>query len=246
VTVPVNAGLNSPVNKPVSAHVSSSVSLPSNWGMALQALRERGLQQRDPLGLHHLETLAGRLGPLQGEARRCLEERMARKLAALQALAPVASDDALAVAPAPAPAPAPPSAPSRRPLAELLAYLQSRDGPGEPQRELRTLRAHRDTWARLRDEQRLAQALSSLPPNAGPLNSHRLVLRALQRMRELSPGYFHHFLAHLETLQGLEQAGATPAASPAARPRASPAKPASRPASRPSAGRPKGPRPKEV
>ena len=242
MTVPVSAGLNSPVNAPVSAQVSSL----AEWGTALQALRERGLQQRDPVGLYRLETLARRLGPLQGEARRCLEERMSRKLAALQALAPVASDDALAVAPAPAPAPAPPPAPSRRPLAELLAYLQSRDGPGESPRELRTLRAHRDTWARLRDEQRLAQALSSLPPNAGPLNSQRLVLRALQRMRELSPGYFHRFLAHLETLQGLEQAGATPAAGPAARPRATPARPASRPASRPTAGRLKVPRRKEA
>lgn len=219
----------------------------AEWGTAVQALRERGLQQRDPVGLYHLETLARRLGPLQGEARQCLEEHMARKLAALQTLAPVASDDALAVAPAPPPALAPAPVPSRRPLAELLAYLQSRDGPGEAQpRELRTLRAHRDTWARLRDEQRLAQALSTLPPNAGPLNSQRLVLRALQRMRELSPGYFHRFLAHLETLQGLEQAGAPPAASPAARPRATPTKPASRPASRPSAGRTKGPRPKEA
>jgi hypothetical protein len=226
--------------------VTVPVSSLSDWGTAVQALRERGLHQRDPVGLHHIETLARRLGPLQGEARRCLEELLARKLAALQTLAPVASDDALAVAPAPPPALAPVPAPSRRPLAELLAYLQSRDGPGESPRELRTLRAHRDTWARLRDEQRLAQALSSLPPNAGPLNSQRLVLRALQRMRELSPGYFHRFLAHLETLQGLEQAGVTPAASPAARPRATPAKPASRPASRPTAGRPKALRPKEA
>jgi len=72
------------------------------------------------------------------------------------------------------------------------------------------------------------------------------VLRALQRMRELSPGYFHRFLAHLETLQGLEQAGAAPAAGPAARPRATPARPASRPASRPTAGRLKVPRRKEA
>ena len=232
------------------------MSPPGDWGTALQALRARGLQQQDPVGLHHLETLARRLAPLQGEARRCLEDRLVRTLAALEARtraepaeaaalgrsgAPGASGDAPAMVTAPGPTPAP----SRRPLAELLAYLQSRDGPGESPRELRTLRAHRDTWARLRDEQRLAQALSSLPPNAGPLNSQRLVLRALQRMRELSPGYFHRFLAHLETLQGLEQAGATPAAGPAARPRATPARPASRPASRPTAGRPKVPRRKE-
>lgn len=241
----MGACLTSPVSSPVRSPVSSSVSPPSDWGAALQSLRERGLQQLDPVGLHHVETLTRRLAPLQGEARRCLEALLARKLAALQSLAPVASDDALAVSPAPASVTAPPPAPPRRPLVELLADLQSRDGPGEPPRELRTLRTHRDTWARLRDELRLAQALSSLPPNAGPLNSQRLVLRALQRMRELSPGYFHRFLAHLETLQGLEQAGATPSASPAARPRATAARPASRPAARPTASRLKAPRRKE-
>ena len=31
------------------------------------------------------------------------------------------------------------------------------------------------------------------------------MLRSLQRMRELSPGYFHRFVSHLETLQWLEQ-----------------------------------------
>ena len=40
-------------------------------------------------------------------------------------------------------------------------------------------------WARLDIEQQLAQALASAPENAGPLSSHRLVLRALERMRDL-------------------------------------------------------------
>jgi Protein of unknown function (DUF2894) len=49
------------------------------------------------------------------------------------------------------------------------------------------------------------QALARKPAQAGPLNSHVLVLQALELMRELSPDYLRHFLAHVESLQWLER-----------------------------------------
>jgi len=50
------------------------------------------------------------------------------------------------------------------------------------------------------------KATHRAPENAGPLNSHMLVLRTLGLMRELSPHYLRRFLSHTETLLWLEQA----------------------------------------
>jgi hypothetical protein len=45
------------------------------------------------------------------------------------------------------------------------------------------------------------------PANAGPLNSHALVLQVLSLMRDLSPEYLRRFVGTVETLQWLERAG---------------------------------------
>jgi hypothetical protein len=44
------------------------------------------------------------------------------------------------------------------------------------------------------------------PANAGPLNSHALVLQTLSLMRDLSPDYLRRFVAGVEALQWLERA----------------------------------------
>jgi hypothetical protein len=67
------------------------------------------------------------------------------------------------------------------------------------------LQFFRRTWSRLSAEQRLAQSQSTLPENAGPLHSHQLVHRSLTLMRELSPAYFEHFIAHVDALLWIEQ-----------------------------------------
>ncbi len=69
----------------------------------------------------------------------------------------------------------------------------------------RMLQFFRRTWSRLSAEQRLAQSQSTLPENAGPLHSHQLVHRSLTLMRDLSPAYFDHFIAHVDALLWLEQ-----------------------------------------
>jgi hypothetical protein len=50
------------------------------------------------------------------------------------------------------------------------------------------------------------EAIARKPANAGPLNSHVLVLQALGMMQTLSPEYLRRFLAHVEALQWLELA----------------------------------------
>ncbi|QJW85699.1 DUF2894 domain-containing protein [Ramlibacter terrae] len=68
----------------------------------------------------------------------------------------------------------------------------------------------------------VAEAVARRPAQAGPLNSHVLVLQTLGMMRELSPDYLRRFIEHVETLQWLEQAAPpAPAAPRPARKRAS-------------------------
>ncbi|MCH8500142.1 MAG: DUF2894 domain-containing protein [Marinobacter sp.] len=61
-----------------------------------------------------------------------------------------------------------------------------------------------------RNRQHVAQLLAAiadqLPPDAGPLNSQRLFVKALQTLQDTAPAYLQHLLTQLETLQWLEQA----------------------------------------
>ncbi|MGS5085615.1 DUF2894 domain-containing protein [Hydrogenophaga sp. A37] len=72
--------------------------------------------------------------------------------------------------------------------------------------ELRSAQRFRETWERLGAEEAVVKATHRAPENAGPLNSHMLVLRTLGLMSELSPHYLRRFLSHAETLLWLEQA----------------------------------------
>ena len=49
------------------------------------------------------------------------------------------------------------------------------------------------------------QALEQAPKNAGPINSHALLLRSLALMREISPDYLNRFMSYADTLLCLEQ-----------------------------------------
>ena len=72
--------------------------------------------------------------------------------------------------------------------------------------ELRALRHFRSTWSQLRIDQQMTRSMAKAPGNAGPLNSHRLGLRALQAMREGAPAYLHRFVSYVDALMWLDQA----------------------------------------
>ncbi len=99
-------------------------------------------------------------------------------------------------------------------LCDLLNHIDrqpagtERPAAAAAPRELKTVHRARDTWTRLRLERQLAWSMARLPDNAGPLNSHRLVLRCLQRLQSISPPYLAHLLSQLDTWVWLEQAGA--------------------------------------
>lgn len=184
-------------------------------GQALAALRARGAERLDPLRFHFLEALARRTAATRGTARALLEGRLARAVDDYAARCANLPDTACAPGD---------EAPAPGPLAELLAHIagqnrsafagQLSDGsdPAAPT-ELKTLACFRDTWSKLRVDQQFHQALADEPENAGPLNSHFLVLRALRLMRDISPAYLQHFMAYADALLWLEQAdgGARPA-----------------------------------
>jgi hypothetical protein len=197
----------------------------------LAALRAHGAATADPVGLRFAEALARRSAGHSGEAGRLLQARLDGALAALEARV-------AALSPA---APAAPRTPQPGPLHALVQQLAARHGTppapapqaAAPRRtqaggapaaaaapaaraELQALQFFRDTWTELKVTRQLNQSLAQPPQNAGPLNSHRLVLRALERLQALSPAYLQHFMAQVDALFWLTQANPHIAATPPA------------------------------
>ena len=71
--------------------------------------------------------------------------------------------------------------------------------------ELKAIRKFRNTWSKLSVDRQVTQALEQAPKNAGPINSHMLVLRSLALMRDISPDYLNRFMSYTDTLLCLEQ-----------------------------------------
>jgi hypothetical protein len=99
------------------------------------------------------------------------------------------------------------------PLAELTRHIANHfadDGflaaDGGSRGELKALRQFRTTWSELSVARQVTSAIEQAPANAGPLNSHMLVLRSLVIMREISPEYLKHFMSYADTLLALDQA----------------------------------------
>jgi hypothetical protein len=75
---------------------------------------------------------------------------------------------------------------------------------GDPSLELKTVRESRATWARMSVDKQLALAMKRGPENAGPINSHNLVLRSLAMMQEISPDYLSRMVSYVDTLLFLD------------------------------------------
>jgi hypothetical protein len=162
-----------------------------------------------------LEALARRMEGQSEPVRALLQARLAAGLDACEqgiAGAPVTS-----ARPAPAPRVADPLAALNLALREAAA---SRAGPGDeaPANELASARRFRQAWHAQRTLEQVEQALGRRPANAGPLNSHALVLQSIALMRQLSPAYLGRFLAAVESLQWLELARAPQAVQRPAKP----------------------------
>ncbi len=200
---------------------------------ATEALRARAASRVDAVRLRVLEALTRRGAGLDEAVRRTLDDK-ATALATTW-LAGAAVDPAVDPAVDDTQCRIDDGMPHRGALAELVSRLgrpastiPARAGPTKSQdvssvpaspAELETLAYFRRTWSRLSADQRVAESLSTLPENAGPLNSHHLVHRSLSAMREVSPEYLERFIAHVDALLWLDLAneGAIADAAPAAR-----------------------------
>ncbi|MBU9472970.1 DUF2894 domain-containing protein [Burkholderia multivorans] len=192
----------------------------------LDAWREQGAAQLDPVRFRRLDALERRAAALDGDARRLLDAR----------LAALADEYAQLVAGTPAPAgpdapqahAAPAHASSRGALAGLVERL-ARDAQADRRGiDPELVDYFRATWAKVRTEQQYRQSLDQVPRNAGPLNSNSLVHRSLSTMRELSPAYLQQFLSYVDALACLEDlvgAGAQPDKDAVRTKAAKPAKP---------------------
>lgn len=182
----------------------------------LQALARRvrsaspALQQRlQPRLDAAVADYAGRLAQLQAQAAeeaRALAARhpgLARQLRRLQAAGDLSGIRQLAAA-SPRTMPATPLAELQRYLAQVSPTVQGAELAGRE--ELASVRRFRRAWSRGRSQEQLALATLRKPAQAGPLNSHALVLESLALMQALSPDYLRHFMVHVETLQWLEGA----------------------------------------
>ena len=177
---------------------------------AIAALRASGAHRHDPVRFCFIEALARRAAGHRGAVRQVLDAKLA---AALQAYSAQASP----------PAPAEGGAqPQYSPLADLVLQLDRQTlttgtaptaSPVGAPAELKALRHFRSTWAKLSVDRQLSQANAEAPENAGPLNSHRLVLRALQCMQGTAPAYLSRFMSSVDSLLWLDQAsvGGVPA-----------------------------------
>ena len=75
---------------------------------------------------------------------------------------------------------------------------------GSPNLELKTVRESRSTWARMSVDRQVSLAMKQAPQNAGPINSHMLVLRSLAMMQAISPDYLSRMVSYVDTLLSLD------------------------------------------
>lgn len=179
----------------------------------LAALREAGADRHDPARFHYLEVLERRLATQPDPVRRHLTQRLQ---AAVQDYAQRVACAASPEGAAPSARVATPVMPSAHaaPLTRLNHYIQERTQAqashidpeeGGSASDLKSVRAFSGVWTKIAADQQVAQAIDRGPDNAGPLNSHRLMLRSLALMRSLSPDYLGRFLSQMETLLWLDQ-----------------------------------------
>lgn len=202
--------------------------------VSIARLREVGAQHFDSVHMHYLEALSKRVAVLQGDVKRILDTKLTNALVAFEARLEQARSDAnIRVTTATVQYPHAASAlqrllatgdikgvtryiatldvvQPRMSLGDLPKYIEQQsaghvDGGMDARCELKGIRHFRDTWSKLSVDKQVSKALDQTPKNAGPINSHMLVLRSLALMREISPDYLNRFMSYADALLCLDQ-----------------------------------------
>jgi len=168
----------------------------------LNALRVAGAPRFDSVGWHYIETLAERTQAQSGAAQALLASKLQQSLDSLHARMKAAAQ-ATSTAKAPSA-----SSPLAALLKELKAQDQSNDLPigGAWRAENPRIQQFRQQLSQISVQKQVTKAIAQAPQNAGPINSHMLVLRSLGLMRSLSPDYLNRFMVHVDTLLRLDEA----------------------------------------
>ncbi|WP_291916380.1 DUF2894 domain-containing protein [Limnohabitans sp.] len=155
--------------------------------------------QRDPVGWHYIQVLAERTRSQPGPAQALLQAKLSTAVTQLQARLAVPQN--------------PNTLPSRSAASPLFTLLQDMAAP-TPERPLNPsgqgrmdkphIVAFRQQLGKISVQKQVTQAIAQAPQNAGPINSHMLVLRSLGLMRDLSPDYLNRFMGYVDTLLFLD------------------------------------------
>jgi len=201
---------------------SAEASGPASWESSLDALRLAGAARLDPVRFRYIELLARRVVDASPEVRTLLITSLERSLSECADRVAVRAADEPPVLAEPIIPPAEVvELPASTPLAALNQYIvQATEPPADPDQYdlapsgwqpfdgLKNAGRFRESWQKMRAEDALGLAVERAPEAAGPLNSHRLVLRTLTLMHSLSPAYLRHFIEQAETLLWLDKASA--------------------------------------
>ena len=181
---------------------------PSDALALLQPAQATEAAQLDPVGWHYILVLAERTRNQTGPAHALLQAKLNTAVAQLQLrLAKPQTPSTL------------PSSQTPSPLSALLQDMAapSAQRPLSPSGHGRLdnprVEEFRQQLGKISVQKQVTQAIAQAPQNAGPINSHMLVLRSLGLMRDLSPDYLNRFMAYVDTLLILEDSGQSKPAS---------------------------------
>ena len=195
--------------------MASPNSASSDCVQTLVLMRQQGANRFHPVDFYYMEALARRLDSQTSAVQCILQAKLALAVAAYQArhaqVQAAAADNA-----------AHPAAPTRcgaqNPLGQLVCDMAQANphfestaltSPRGARTELKSVRNFRNTWSKLSALKQVSKALEQAPKNAGPINSHMLVLRSLELMRNISPDYLNRFMSYADTLLCLDQTDLT-------------------------------------
>jgi hypothetical protein len=156
----------------------------------------------DPVGWHYIQVLAERTRTQTGPAQALLQAKLNKALAQMQARLPTPPNTST-----------PPPSLGPSPLSALLQHMAapSADRPlgtsNHGRMDKPRIVQFRQQLHRISVQKQVTQAIAQAPQNAGPINSHMLVLRSLGLMRDISPDYLNRFMGYVDTLLVLEAAG---------------------------------------
>jgi Protein of unknown function (DUF2894) len=195
--------------------MTTDLSVPSDLNDLNQlqaALQAAGAARLDAVGWHYIEVLSERARSQTGPAQALLNDKLKASLIQFKQR----WDDAPRAA-AKASPPARVASPS--PLAALLSDMAQHAPapntapsalsvkPAAWRAESPRVQQFKKQLGKMSVQKQVKQAIALAPQNAGPINSHMLVLRSLGLMRDASPDYLNRFITYVDTLLCLEEAG---------------------------------------